>query len=302
MSTLQLDTLDEPLNVLVLDRDDRLREIVAHIGANEPGLVCHGVGRAALLQQLRIEPRHLDLALESVYFGALVEKPPAGNLAPAAITAGFHLQRRKKTLYAASIAVGLAGIAWTGYNLWRAYDFAQEAARAARATTAVAEQYQDITRTFPAAPTSSENLIKTVNIYQQVVQSARSPQPFMQLLSRALEAQPEIYVQEISWHHGAEPLANAGAQPAAAGLNSRRQSGTIAAEVRPFRGDYRAAIASINRLAERLSREPLVADVKIVKLPLNINPEAALAGDTRDAADHAGAAEFQIRVTLKPNT
>ncbi|HTE14779.1 MAG TPA: hypothetical protein VK642_06855, partial [Burkholderiales bacterium] len=210
-------------------------------------------------------------------------------------------------------AVGMMGMILTAYNLWQTSDSTQKAADAARLAAVAQVQYKEITRTFPAAPTTSDNLIKAVNIYQQVVKTVRSPQPFMQMVSRAMDPHPEIFLQEINWNYGTERPDAAGASPApdsakppasisttpsAEGL---RQSGVLAGEIRPFQGDFRAAIASINRFAERLASDPAVADVKVIKLPLNVNPELTLSGDTRDAADHAGTAEFRILLTLKPN-
>ena len=189
------------------------------------------------------------------------------------------------------------------------HDLTQQTADAARRTANAQSQYKEITRTFPAAPTSSDNLLKAVDIYRQIVKSVRSPQPFMQIVSRAIEPSPEIFLQEIGWNYGAELSEPANATtssrntkpPGARETEGLRQSGTLAGEVRPFQGDFRAAIASINGVAERLARDPAVAEVKVIKLPLNVNPEMAISGNTRDTTDQPGSAEFKITVTLKPN-
>ena len=310
LSTLNLDSLDEPLSVVFLDRDDSLGPIIEHIAGDGHGLDCTCIGREALIRQLQVSPQHLDLALETIYLRLMAEKPPVANLAPASITAGHRLLQRKNALYTASAAVAVAGMVWTGYNLWNIHYATQEAADAARRTAAAQLQYKEITRTFPAAPTTSDNLIKAVSIYQQVVKSVRSPQPYMQIVSRALDASPEIFLQEISWMYGTERAETAAASATAArtakpagtpGISVLQQSGTLTGEIRPFQGDFRAAIVSINRVAERLARDPAVADVKVLKLPLNVNPELALSGNTRDAADQAGVAEFKIALTLKPS-
>ena len=315
LSTLNLDSMDEPLSVVFLDRDDTLAPLVEQIAAQAQeqgqgqGLECTCIDRATLIRQLQINPRHLDLALETIYLRWMAEKPPLANLAPAAITAGYRQFQRQAALYAASAVVGAAGVVWTAYNLWHIHDLTQQTEDAARRTAAAQLQYKEITRTFPAAPTTSDNLIKAVDVYRQVVKSVRSPQPFLQIVSRAVEPSPEIFLQEIAWHYGTERPDAAGttaaartvkpaAAPPAEGL---RQSGTLSGEIRPFQGDFRAAIASINRVAERLAQDPAVADVKVIKLPLNVNPELALSGNTRDVTDQAGTAEFKITVMLKPN-
>ena len=306
LSTLNHDTIDEPLTVVFLDRDGNIQEAVKDITVDAHGLQCMCVDRATLMQKLQLAEPQLDLAVESIYLRLMAETLPVANLAPATITAGHRLLQRKQSIYAAAAAMGTAGLLWTGYNLWNLQDATQETADAARRTATVQQQYKEITQTFPAAPTTSDNLIKAVDIYQKVVKSARSPKPFMALVSRALEASPEIFLQDISWHYSMDrPETGAGAaRPAAApattpGTQGLRQSGIVSGEIRPFQGDYRAAIESVNRVAERLSRDPAVADVKVIKLPLNVNSELALTGNTRDAAEQSGIADFKIAVILK---
>lgn len=306
LSTLHLDAIDEPLSVVLLDADERLASIASRLAtrlaADGQGLDCTIFDRSTLLRRLGTGAEHLDLAPETLYLPTLATKPPAANLAPTALTAGYQLLKRKVALYATSAAVGLAGILWSSYNLWRTHDLALETESAARHTATAQAQYKEIAHTFPAAPTGSENLIKAVQVYQQVVKSVRSPQAFMHLVSRALEPSPEIYLQELNWQYGAaRAQAASGTAPAPPADDSVRQVGTLSGEIRPFYGDFRAAIASINTFAERLARDPAVADVRVGKLPLNVNPEQSLAGDTRDAAEHSGNAEFKIEITLKPD-
>jgi hypothetical protein len=81
----------------------------------------------------------------------------------------------------------------------------------------------------------------------------------------------------------------------------RRQSGVVSVEIKPFRGDFRAAVAAINAFVERLARDPGVADARVVKLPLNVDPTLALAGNTLETAERPGVADFKVLVVLKPN-
>jgi len=306
LASLRLDALDEPLTVVFLDHDDRLAQVVENVAAEVPNLQCVRVNRETLLQQLRIAPEHLNLGLETTYLALLAEKVPDANLAPAGVTAEYRQHQRRSAIYAASAALGVAGVLWTGYNLWHAHDLGAQTEQTARVTAATQTQYRAITREFPAAPTTSDNLVNAVEIYKKLSQSIRSPLPFMSIVSRALEPTPEIFLQEINWNYGTEDInADAGgraAQPDAAPVattGALRQSGYIAGEIRPFHGDYRAAIDIINGIASRLSQDPAVAEVRVVKHPLNVNPGLALSGNTRDAADNAGIADFKITVVLK---
>jgi hypothetical protein len=133
----------------------------------------------------------------------------------------------------------------------------------------------------------------------------------MSLVGRALEANPTIVIREFGWKYGTsnieveggarELAAPAPVAPAAAG-SARKESALIDGEIRPFRGDYRGAIATINGMAARMAREPDVAEVQVVKLPLNVNPALSLSGNTAEAAEQqAGTAEFKLLVVMKPS-
>lgn len=307
LSSLHLDSLDDPLTVLFLDRDDSLAPLVETVAAESANLQCVRIGRDALIGHLQMAPEHLDLALETAYLKLMVEKAPAANLAPASLTAEHRQFQRRSYLHAATATLGLAGMLWTVHNLWLAHDLGEQTAHDAKRTAAVQARYRDMTREFPAAPTTSENLISAVDIYQKLSKTIRSPQPFMHIVSRAIEPSPEVFLQEMNWTYatGAAPAAGSTRppQPAAApdAAGALKQSGYIAGEIRPFQGDYRAAIDAIDRVAKRLASDPAVAEVRVAKYPLNVSPGLALSGNTKDAAEHSGAADFKITVLLKPD-
>ena len=89
--------------------------------------------------------------------------------------------------------------------------------------------------------------------------------------------------------------------PGAPRSGKRKESAFVEGEVRPFRGDFRAAIDAINKFADTLSKQPNVAEVRIAKLPLNINPGLTLSGNTTDSRDQAGTAGFTIVLVMKPS-
>jgi hypothetical protein len=205
---------------------------------------------------------------------------------------------------------------WTGFNLYGTMMLRGDAADAARQTAALAAQYREVTRQFPQAPASAEDLRKTVEIAQKLRQETHNPQEMMALVSRAIGASPNVIIKQLGWKYGLTEIETnlqsrpvAGESPAqAAGTGAaaaaRRESALIEGEIRPFRGDYRSAIITINRFAERLGEDPKVAEVRVVKLPLNVNPTLALSGNTLDNPEQSATAtaEFGLLVLLKPAT
>jgi hypothetical protein len=87
----------------------------------------------------------------------------------------------------------------------------------------------------------------------------------------------------------------AGVSPA-----GRKQSAYVQGEIRAFRGDYRAAIATIDTLAHRLRRNPHVAEVRTIRMPLDVTPNAILSGNTLDSREESAIAEFELLIVYKP--
>ena len=61
--------------------------------------------------------------------------------------------------------------------------------------------------------------------------------------------------------------------------------------------------ATINRFAGLIGKDPAVEEVRVVKLPLNVNPKQALSGNTLDNPEQTASstADFRLLVLLKPD-
>lgn len=310
LHALRATTLDEPLTVLLLDRNDELTKVPQHVAQDNPSFDCVRVGRRQLALQLGIDERLLGTSPDVVYLHLLGLKAPRSNLAPAALTLGYRRYQARRAIYAAAGAVALVATGWCGFNVHQILDVGAQTAEAARHTAQQQAQYQETTRQFPAAPTSADNLKKAVEVAQRLRETARTPEVMMAIVSKALEASPAIAVREFGWKYGLSEIEAGGTTSRVAGnsppspggaVSLRKQSGLIEGEIRPFRGDYRAAIETINAFADRLAGDPAVDKVRVVKLPLNVNPTLSLSGNTLDNREQSAKAEFRLLLVLKPN-
>lgn len=301
-------TLDEPLTVLLLDRNDELAESVQIIARDNPSLNCVRLGREELAARLGIAEQQLALSPDVIYLHLLGLGAPESNLASAAVTVGFRRYQARRALYAATSAVAMIALAWSGFNAYRIMDANSQTAEAARQAALQQALYQEATRQFPAAPASAEHLKKAVEIAQKLKETARTPEMMMGIISKALEASPAIVIREFGWKYGPDEIDSGGTSaraavtpaPAAGAAPPRKQSGLIEGEIRPFRGDYRGAIDTINAFADRLAHDPMVAGVRVIKLPLNVNPTLALSGNTLDSREQSGTADFKLLIVMKP--
>jgi hypothetical protein len=194
-------------------------------------------------------------------------------------------------------------------NVWQAYGVNSEAAEIAQKVSVEESLYKQITQEFPPAPTNGENLKRAVEVAKAIRESAREPLPLMSVVSQALDATPQVALREFTWRYGysTEKAAEASGTPAAvpqvargAPPPVRRQTAYISGEIRNFRGDYRGAIETINGLAERLRAHASVAEVRTIKMPLDVSPKAVLSGNTLESRGDAATAEFELAIVLKP--
>lgn len=314
LHALRTATLDEHLTVLLLDRNDDLADVAAAIINDNPSVDCVRVTRDELAARLAMAPQHVASSPDALYLQLLGLQKGGANLAPAQATVGYRRYRLQRGIYAACGAVAAIAAVWIGTNAWDAYGTNSQATEVAAQVRAQEVQYQQITREFPPTPTTGENLKRAVDIAQSLRDSARDPTGAMAIVSRALDATPNVVIREFGWKYatsdidkrvsgGSAPApASPAATPGAPGLapKPRHQSAFVAGEIRPFRGDYRGAIETINALAERIRRHPAVQEVRAVRMPLNVSPGSPLSGNTLDTRSETGAAEFELAVVLKP--
>ena len=313
LHALRTMTLDEHLTVLLVDRGDELAEVAAGIARDNPGLECIRLGRQELTGRLGLSGQTLDASPYAIYLQLLGLRQPPSNLAPASVTAGYRRYQARRGIYAGSAVLAAAAAVWAGINMGQMMGVRGESEDAARQTAILASQYAEVTRQFPQAPASAENLKKAVEIAQKLRERVHTPQRMMAIVARALDTSPTIVVREFGWKFSSTEIDSQGpgsargepaAAPAgAAAVAQRKESALIEGEVRPFRGDYRSAINTINALANRIAGEPAVAEVRVVKLPLNVNPSLSLSGNTLDNPEQTAAAtaEFKLLVILKPD-
>jgi hypothetical protein len=308
-------TLDEPLTVLLVDQHDELAEVAAGISRENPSLECLALGRADLMKRLGVAESALDATPYAAHLHQLGLQAPRSNLAPAAVMAGYKRHQARRAIYAGCGVVAAVAAIWAGANLYQAMVLREETADAARRTAQYVAQYQEITRQFPQAPASADNLRKAVEVAQKLRESGRSPQRMMALVSRIAEATPTVVIQEFGWKYGTTEIETEGGArsvgadkplpttPGGAPAQLRRESALVEGEIRPFRGDYRGAIETINGFAGRIGAAPEVAEVRIIKLPLNVSPTLPLTGNTLDNPEQSASAvaEFRLLILFKPD-
>lgn len=284
---------DEPFSVVVIDQDGSLPKSELQFNLEtqflhiDPDDVAKRCGLQPAL--LRRFPDALQLLLLGMHI-------PDINLAQPQVTHNFRCHQQRRALYALSSSITAATLIWSGINLYQRQDYEAQSETLAAQTLQRQVQYLEATRQFPQAPASAENLRRVVNANQAIQTMARTPELLFGVVGRALNQSPDVVLKRLVWRSTATLDPDVAAQPATSGVKA--QTGLIEGEIRPFAGDYRAALESIDRLIALLKSDEHVAQVRIEQLPLNVNSSAALNGSTQMTAQ-SGSAAFRLAIELK---
>ncbi|MGH8671510.1 MAG: hypothetical protein ACREUA_05660, partial [Burkholderiales bacterium] len=291
LSNLRLLARDSRMTVCVLDHDGALEELHATL-REDPALTVHHFTANDLENKLGIQSGFLEKRADALMLHLLGLKLPDHNLAPKPVTRGYWRLQMRRLLYGISGAVTSIALVVSAADLYLRHDFDAQAAKAAQDTAGFQTRYLKAKRSFPFVPVSAENLQKSVEAVAQLRKQARTPNRLMLVLSRALDPNPIVRLSGLSWDSGLINADNAISRTA-------RETGTVDGDIRPFGGDYRAAITAIDAFVQQLKHDPDVAEVSVLQLPLNVDPNSALSGSAQDNPALLGGAKFRIRLALK---
>jgi len=311
LNSLRLVTREDRLDVCILDQSDSLGELFNTL-KNDPGLQCFHLNKADIFKRLDISPdTFTSSCIVAPHLLVLGSQPPAASLAPPALSRGFSLYQARLALFGMSAAAALAAITWSGANLALQQTAEKKTQQLTAQTLQQESLYNEVAQQFPEAPTSAENLLKAVEIAQKMREASRTPELMMKTVSLAMDANPSITLNRLKWKHSNQTSdpeeASSQQQTSPANMagtenppsNKKWQIGYIEGEIKPFSGDYRAAINDINTFAASLKKNDAVADVAILQLPLNVNSGSGLSGTTLEKDTQAASAKFKVKVLLK---
>ena len=304
LDALTVTHVDDALQVVILDQDDSLAGLPAAIARGRPNMQCHLLARADIMSRFGIAAAELDASADAVHLHLLGEKKPAINFAPVQVTGGFQRYLGRRWLYAASAATLGGALLWSGVNAFEVLRLQDEMVGLRRQTQEFQAQYQQVTAEFPQAPVAADNLRHTIELAEQVRASVRTPEAMFLVVSRALDASPQIDIARIAWNYGSVPagigddVPQPGASDQPLDPGTPVQTGVLRGEVTPFDGDYKEAMRLINAFATRLAADDNVVKVRALQLPLNVSSDTGLSGST-NASSQRGSAQFEIAIVFK---
>ena len=288
---------DVQLAIYVLDPQNIYAGLCRELSAENKSLVCQNVGSVMLVKLLGVTEALLHSAPDMVHLALLGRSRAAVNLAPAAYTRGYAQLRLRHTLYSAAFGVLITALASSAYLFSREYDLEQQRFALQGRIQQQASLYRAVQLALPQAPTSPQNLRRAVET-ARTLYAAPQPMSDFARVSHALEAVPEIAVSRLRWIDR-----DAADSPAGGAAARQNPAGMLRAvyfdgEVTPFQGDYKSALASIERFAALLRSDPGVAAVHVLALPINTDPSATL-DESQRSPNSAPGARFKLKLLMR---
>lgn len=296
---------------MILPAIDETSDEIAKSISQDQGIECKTVDILAFAKNNNIKQEVVKTHPELLHMQLLANGNIPDNLAPAELTKTHNIKNLCRNINIATVVVVIAGLLLAGIYFIQGYQMVMQTEAIATKTKIQLDQYELVAQNYPATPVPGEDLKAAVEIAHAI--NDKTPRELMQVVSAALEVAPEIAINRIRWVQSdkldiKDESGGVTSQPtqsttAITTTNTAQlmQIGFINAEIRQFKGDYRAALASASRFANHLRQNPLVLQVQILQEPVNVSSLANLQGSTRDESTaQRTPAIFKLKVILKP--
>jgi hypothetical protein len=302
LDALNVTHVDELLNVAILDQDGSLAGLPEMVVKGRRNLRAVRFAPEELTSRIGVDSAAMRSSPDALHLFLLgYNKAPALNMAPPTITRGFSRLQISRGIYAMSAAVGVLAAAWCGLNLYNMATLEDEARSIGLLTRQEQSRYLEMTRSFPPSPAPSSRLQAAVEAAERIGGMGRLPDAMFRVVSSGLDHDPAMRLNTLRWKYGhiGEGSTPAGGAPAAP--SALAQTAILEMELTAQPGDFRGALASINSFVRDLGHSDKVAEVKVLKMPLNLSSAATLTGTTASPRqEQPQTAQFDVEVRLKP--
>jgi len=309
-----------PIDVLLLCEPGVDPALARSRGMGHEGFRLHVPDPAEAARRLglrsALEPGNAD----RLFVELLRRHAPTGNYAPPEARRYFQLHQVRTFGKAACLVLAAGALTGSALNFADILESSHE-------SSAVQASIGDLTSQLGASPAAQAftgadplEMQRIGTAWQLLRQRAIEPDDVLRLVSRAVEANPQVQVEGIAWaavraitpvaegDDGGEPPAEepydegaeAGAEdeaPAGTATEQRVRL-TIRGRIEPFDGDYPLAFLGVRTFTASLAADPRVIAVTTSKEPLDVSPRSTVTGELTPNA-RVDTATFTISVLLR---
>lgn len=272
------------LTVAVLDtHHDHVR--LCEILNQEAGrrLSCEVYAIDAIAQRLRVNAKDLHRYPDSLHLAALGRYAVAVNLATPAMVLGYRQRQWQRGFYMTAVAsLTMAALAG-GYLGYQRNQFIIALQQTRMQLAQQQQKYQTISLKMTNTPTTPSNLKAAVDA-AHVLYAQPQPMHDFAVLSEVLAQHPSIVLTRLAW----QSREKEDAHPASVLI--------VDGEIRPFQGDYRAAMTYMDTFVADLRHHPRIAQVDVIAMPINRDPTLSL---HQSAQILSMTAAFRLKLRLR---
>ncbi|HCN87851.1 MAG TPA: hypothetical protein DIT28_01535 [Oxalobacteraceae bacterium] len=280
-----------PIDIVVVIDAETVRQLMP-LCPDTDGMNHHYIDLNEASQLLSLK-RRADLKLcDPLFLGLLGSKRVASHYATFEQTRFRTMAQTRVAFNALSVITIASGVILTAGNVLDTFHAANKARQAEFETRGAIARHQALITSMPVTVTNPHDMKSAVDLEQMISHNAPAPTMLIAAISHALDALPQIRIDEINWQvsdvDGAAtdpaaaapvpPVAAVDAAPSAALIGVPKKPFeivTLEGEVVPFKNDYRTALESINRLTVDLRKNKHI-QVDITRPPLDVRPSAKL--------------------------
>jgi hypothetical protein len=313
LASTRLMARGEQINIVVVAAADIIAQLRPRC-PNEGGMLYRFIdldearqvfGMTKLDQLTRCDPLFLSL---------LGSKRVPSHYATQEQTRQYRLSQLRAGLNALSVITLSAALIMATGNGLETMHATNQTHQAQIKTKATLAAYQATTSSMPVTVANPHDMKAAVEVAHQIAENGPMPTQVLSLLSRALEALPQIKIHELSWQTNViEDAAldpSAAPAPAAPGEAPLLMGGLLGipvkpgqslileGEVAPFKNDYRSALEIVQQLNVELQKDPHLR-VEIIKPPIDIRPTVKLESQAGNDAELAKPL-FSLKLVWKP--
>jgi hypothetical protein len=301
-----------PLDVLVFTPHDQYG-VFSEVCRGSQRLVFEVIDEQTVAAKIGLRGIPAGSRAEALFCFLLGQRAPREQYASKAQRRLFRLWQTRVGILAASGAVFATCLLFAGYQLYNILMLQSSANLASQRAANDAQLYEQVRKTFPPTPTSTENLKAAVQRFDQMNRTTANPEILLAEISGVLNDFSAIEIDRIEWaiarspeEIGAAEGLKVGAQPQPAGISApgaaadsvRYQVALVAGHIQlANRVDYRSIHDELNRFAGALRKTPGTR-VDVIKLPFDTRSGAKLSLNvTSDQTLQVP--EFTVRVSRK---
>jgi hypothetical protein len=308
LNSLRLIPSDTSLDVYIVADEKTLKEMESE-QVNLPMVRRHYLDIKELIDSKEQTTTQSIPFCDQILMHHLLKEKPKNCYASSREMRFSKIRSIRHALNASSILLLLIAVIYSGLNLMSGMTYMQESESSKNKSAFYQARYDLARERLPKTPVESAQVKVAVEAVKTLNEYKSTPYKMLRFIGKGLGQYPRIKLDDLDWNFSVDP--NKGLASAAMNITGLPpeindeanqvkyyQISNINAHIEPFDGNYREAIAMVNKFAETLRGFDSAYDIRIESFPLDISSTATLQGDAESVGK---AALFSLRAVVGVN-